>query len=227
MVAKNFENSSEWKKTVYSVERAKESPFYEESDAEAPHGYFEGRRIIGRDMPINKGVYLGAGAREAIVVDDEKFGQLEIVYQRLIDRQTKKLKGTGQDFKTGILPMVFGLTLEILRYDLPAVDAEINKYPPDHKIALDQFISKGFGICRHQALLAGYLIERLIRNGILQGKVSVDRNSIPSVGGHAWVRYTNSRDEVIILDPAQKYAGYLKDVPKDKWFYERPDDSKK
>jgi hypothetical protein len=33
--------------------------------------YFEGRRIIHRNSPINGGVYLGAGQREAIVVDSK------------------------------------------------------------------------------------------------------------------------------------------------------------
>ncbi|EKD64692.1 MAG: hypothetical protein ACD_50C00323G0007, partial [uncultured bacterium] len=76
-----------------------------------------------------------------------------------------------------------------------------------------------------QALLAGYLLEKLTQEGILGGKVSVDRNFIEGRGGHAWVRYTNSREEVFILDPAQDYKGTLKDAPKNGWDYRRPEDS--
>lgn len=35
--------------------------------------YYQGRRIIGRDSPVNHGVYLGANPREAIVVDYDKY----------------------------------------------------------------------------------------------------------------------------------------------------------
>ncbi len=40
--------------------------------------------MIGRDKKINQGVYVGAGEREAIVVDDEKDLPLNDVYKQLL-----------------------------------------------------------------------------------------------------------------------------------------------
>ena len=51
--------SPEWDKTVLAIERVKEKGSYEEPDRESKRGYYLGRPIIGRDTPINGGVYLG------------------------------------------------------------------------------------------------------------------------------------------------------------------------
>ncbi len=84
-------------------------------------------------------------------------------------------------------------------------------------------------IPRHDlaSLLTGYLLERLSKDGLVGGKVSVDRNYVQGLGGHAWVRYTNSGGEVFILDSAQGYIGRLDEMDESqkRWFYERPEDS--
>ena len=82
------------------------------------------------------------------------------------------------------------------------------------------------GVCRHQALLCGYLLEKLIKDERISGKVSVDRNFVEGLGGHAWARYTTDRGKVYILDVAQNYKGCLGDMTKkqSRWFYERPED---
>ena len=97
---------------------------------------------------------------------------------------------------------------------------------PDQKIGLNNYIRDGVGVCRHQALLCGYLLERLVAEHHLSGTVSVDRNQVEGLGGHAWARYTTSGDKVIVLDVAQDYLGRLNDMSQDqnRWFYERPKD---
>ena len=62
----------EWNRSKLEADYLKAEDLYEESDREAPKGRFLGRPIITRDTRINGGVHVGAGGREAIVVDDQK-----------------------------------------------------------------------------------------------------------------------------------------------------------
>lgn len=219
----------DWTKTWLGENRVKESGFYEEreSDLGRREGFFKDRLIIGRDTRINGGVYLGGSAREAIVVDDKKDASLDRIYQALLERRRKAEQEQGKAFKDGILEEVWDLVNQVMPFDKNNVEKVVATLTePDAKIALSRFI--GGGVCRHQALLTGYLLERLSNEGRVGGKVSVDRNYVPGKGGHAWVRYTNSIGAVYILDSAQKYIGALKDMDptKERWFYERPEDLK-
>jgi len=59
-----------WRRTKLLVERINVSPLYTPPDKDAPYGRFANRPVIGSGMPhILGGVYLGANAREAIVVE--------------------------------------------------------------------------------------------------------------------------------------------------------------
>ena len=64
-----------------------------------------------------------------------------------------------------------------MKYD----DAFARQAGVDNKnglINLSYFINAKKGVCRHQALLVGYLLERLKGEGYIDGKVSIDRNSV-------------------------------------------------
>ncbi|MGH7240061.1 MAG: hypothetical protein ACREHG_08350, partial [Candidatus Saccharimonadales bacterium] len=68
------------------------------------------------------------------------------------------------------------------------------------------------------------------QQGVVRGRTSVERGvqwpEDGDPGGHSWVRYTNSRDEVYILDLAQDFIGTLDEAmqrPKG-WNYLRPDE---
>lgn len=218
-----------WNHTEVARERIRKSGYFEEKGLLRKERLFKGRPVIHRDTPINGGVYLGAGAREAIVVDDKKDldtrgeSNLDKAYQRLLEK-LRKIKSEGKNIKGYFLEEVYKLVLEEMPYDLEKVERIQDQLDPDQKIYLSHFFDGG--VCRHQALLAGYLLERLAKDGIAGGKVSIDRNSIEGKGGHAWVRYTNSIGKVFIIDVAQEYLGPLKDIaiPEDRWFYERPED---
>lgn len=207
--------------TVRAIQRAEGSGYFEEPDVDSRNGYFQGRPIIGRDTPINGGVYLGGGQREAVVVDDTKSPYLDNVYSDLI-RETESDRQNGR-FKSAILTRVFDKARQVLPYDLSKTEQIAAPYSNDNKVSLDVFIANKVGVCRHQALLTAYLIERLKKDGYVRGTASIDRNSIAGKGGHAWVRYTNSGGEVYIIDPAQNFIGKLDHITSEqgRWFYQR------
>lgn len=212
-----------WDKTALVEARLADSPFYEEPGEEAPHGFYAKRAIIGRDMPVNKGVYLGSGRREAIVVDDEKDPMLKIVYDELVKRQTEAAKVSSKAFNENMLEAVFSFVQEVIPYS-DGVERSIRKgLAADRKVGLGKYIEMHGGVCRHQSLLGAYLLEKLKSEGLLEGKVSVDRNSVPMQGGHAWIRFTDKDGNVHIIDPAKKYIGILNNA-EDFSFYQRPED---
>ncbi len=191
-------------------------------------GFFQERRLITRDSPINDGVYVCLHqdlSREAVVVDDKKQKKLGEVYQKLL-RRRERAQQRGETFKKGVLPEVFNLVLEILPYDREKAEQVVSgSVKIGRKVALEIFIENQAGVCRHQALLVAYLLERLKREGKIHPQsISVDRNFIVGKGGHAWVRYVNSVGEIFIIDPAKHFIGKLDDPKRPDWPYERPEE---
>lgn len=212
----------------------------------APHEVTEqlvsslGRPLIARDTPINKGVYLVQGGTvEVIVIDDEKYPkQLNDVYhettelvstiseQGLITSAVANRYGNSDDpMIRRALDGTLVTVMRTLKYDIEKTNAIAPDKP--QKITLNQYIDQGVGVCRTQALLSTYVIERMIREGKLGGRVSVDRNEDHQVeGGHAWTRYTSEEGVVYIVDPAQNYVGTLEQSLKEAntWDYRRTED---
>lgn len=185
---------------------------------------FKGRRIIGRDTPVDAGVYIGAGKREAIVVDFENDEQLQKVYERALELAT-----TDEKFDKGrALEAVYQAVEEAIpNRDLVAVQDIVQKYDAgdDRKIQLGVFISNGAGVCRHHALAAGAILEKFIKEGLLGGTVSIDRNTVGG-SGHAWARYTTSSGETVILDVMHRKLNYLENLQDSEqdWSYNRPEE---
>ncbi len=219
--------SVHWDKTRLAISNIKLEGFYEESDKDSKYGYFQERPIIARDTPIQGGVYVGGGDREAIVVDDtKKNSELERIYQNFLAGR-KKIVEEGGHFKQRILGDVLDTVQKELPFDKQKVEDIVRKHDAgdNQKILLDVFIREKAGVCRHEALLGAYMLERLAKEGYIRGKVSIDRNFVPGRGGHAWIRYRSEDGIVVIIDPAQDYIGKLDDVDTDnQWFYERPSD---
>lgn len=186
--------------------------------------YYQGRRIIHRDSEIDGGVYLGQSGREAIVVDSEKYPEIRALYEKAKERAISQgeVKAGGR-----MLRAVFGVVKEAMpKQSERAVQKLLRRcgVDPDQKISLGAFLQIGVGVCRHDALACGVLLELAKRDGYLKGKVSVDRNSSHR-GGHAWARYTHSGGYVTVLDVALGYCGPLRDADaKKRWVYERPED---
>lgn len=203
---------ADWSRTMFSEKRLEDV---------LEEGTYRGRRIIHRDTPIDGGVYLGAGEREAIVVDSEKYPALKKLYEKakekaLVDKVDISVA------KCLILNAVYDTVKEAMAYNEAAADRLVNicNSGTDGKIALDVFIKNEIGVCRHMALACGALLELFRKEGYINGNVSIDRNT--DKGGHAWCRYTNSGGEVYILDVAQKYIGRMDKATN--WDYRRPDE---
>ncbi len=194
-------------------------------------------RIIG-------GVYLGGGAREAVVVDDRRSDNSGDVFLRevydegLLPRLKQASEASQRSPKTHALHLVFDTVRSEMPYDKKRVDelvARLSKGAPDTKIHLAVFAKSHAGVCRHQALLAAYLLEKLSEETDphlkLNGQISVERNAMAmknanSSKAHAWVRYTTSKGVPYIIDTAQGRIGKLQDLMKDEkaWEYARPDE---
>lgn len=216
-----------WRNTHVAEDRLRQRDGYEEPAGEELHGTWQGRPIIGRDTPICGGVYVGSSSREAIVVDEYPDGLLTQVYDTLV-RQRDEVVGTGGHWNVGIMQTVYDLVRLVMPYSQRIVDEVGHNYGASHsdvKIRLDRFVEAGGGVCRHQALLAGYLLEKAINEHRLRGRVSVDRNILPAIGGHAWTRYVTSDRRILIIDAAQSYCGLMMDTEGKQfgpWFYARP-----
>jgi hypothetical protein len=196
------------------------------------------RHSIGRDTRLAEGVYEGSYGGEAITIDYRKNPQL-------IDAAVSDVMAAARDPQTGrvrkdqIMRSVFNRVSDTMQYDAVAVakifEDELGG-KEGKKISLNSYIERGVGVCRHQALFAGVILERLKDEGVIGGTASVDRNMVRSgpdgeYDGHAWVRYTNSGGDVFILDIAHKKLMSLEDAmaqhakdPAGTWDYARPED---
>lgn len=229
----------EWNRTQIMENRLGLSPFlkrrfFEERGKERLERIYQGRPVIHRDTRINGGVYLGAQPREAIVVDDSPAKDLILrnFYKgfRLFSARSALRESRQKDLPVEplLVQKVFETVAENMRYNRKAVEniARVYHLGPDEKIYLGVYLREGVGVCRHQGLLAGYLLEKLVGEGYLKGKVSIDRNTIPGKGGHVWARYTTPDGQAYIIDAAQGFVGKLEEAVGDdlRWFYERPED---
>lgn len=240
--------SATWDRTDRMLERKEADGEVEWRDGE-PH--FAGRHMIHEDTDIDGGVYLGSGEREAIVVDSEKYDEVDRMYQRARNKATDS---TGNVNKNLALNAVHEVAMEEFTPSESNMDRLVDMYGDitdeevdseedmrdenylsnkitehygvqnDGKISLDIFAKEGVGVCRHRALAAGAMIEKFQEDGVLTGEVSVDRNSIGKYG-HAWVRYENSAGDAFVIDPMQDTIGRLEDTEDDFWDYERPEDN--
>jgi hypothetical protein len=191
------------------------------------------RHAIMRDTPILEGISEGTYGKEAIVVD---YNDSPEVYEDALREVLELSQEDGKVDKSKILNAVFDTVSERMPYSLSGVD-KIFKYVggiDNTKVGLSSYIDAKIGVCRHQALFVGVLLELLRKEGVVRGTVSFDRNinwkQDGEPGGHAWARYTNSAGEVFILDPAQKFLGSLEESVKNNltkghgWDYARPEE---
>lgn len=209
-------------RTVIAAERVRDIPFaYSQVDPEtgeySVNGYFKGRLIIGRNTRINGGVSIGATSREAIVVDDVKHTELAVAYgllkNSLFEAQPRKFsilnRILGPKPVTQLTPLAaaeaaYHYTLQLMPV-VPEAVSKVSHDRRDKKISLSYFFAVG-GVCRQHALLNGYFIEKMIDEGLLYGKVHVERNTAIE-GAHTWARFTPIVGESIIMDSTQGFVG--------------------
>lgn len=196
---------------------------------------FAERRLIARDSPIRGGVYYGTYGGEAIVVDPNKYPD---TYQQWYNLAKKAASKNGIVERGRVLEAVFDTVTKQMPYSQKGVDRLLKNIAHDKgqrtfedgsKVELAVFMQRHVGVCRHQALAAGALLETFKDEGYIRGQISIDRNIRWSPGdepgGHAWTRYTSHGGEVMILDVAQQYFGKLNDSPQAaRWNYLRPEE---
>jgi len=182
---------------------------------------YQGRHVIKKDLPIDGGVCMGAGEREAIVVDSKKYSGINRLYEIAKQKATEG----GKVRRNLALEAIYDTVNEAMSYDHNGV---MDKYMEDRgldrdgKVTLDVYIQNKLGVCRHMALACGVFIEKFNKDGILRGKASIDRNE-NGRGAHEWCRYTAHSGDTVILDVAQHKFGLLKEMPSNqRWPYERP-----
>lgn len=210
-----------------------DEPGTDEPNPNVKYGRFDGRPIIGHDTRITGGVYIGGGAREAIVVDDhhsestdpnkrEQEKQEQAIYDKIytevLEKVISKTPPEAIPSDADILQSVYDIVYQVLQYN-EGFAHRIKEKHKDQEVNLSGFIDARKGVCRHQALLVGYLLERLIDEGKLHGKASIQRNAIDGYGAHAWANFTAENGTEYIVDVAQEYVGRAKDAPDDGWIY--------
>lgn len=190
-------------------------------------GQFKGRNLIFRDTPIEEGVYLGSTEREALVVDSKRY---PLLLEPYVEAKSRADDGTGMYLEPIVLEMVYDVVTERLKTSDREVDKIMNEngVAEDNKISLHIYLERGYGVCRQQALLAAFMLERFKKERILAGKVSIDRNWQGYMGGHAWCRYTTRKGLVYILDVRRRYFGTLEEaLTKADWDYRRENEQSK
>jgi hypothetical protein len=192
-------------------------------------------------------VYLGASAREAIVVSETirlpsgeaREGLVSKTYRLFILEREKRCKAEGKPFFKDVLEDVYKEVRRLMKYDADKVDAIVDEaiqIRPDQKIYLDEFLMYRVGVCRHQALLIGFFLEKLLQDSTLdhrlEGTFSLERNSVATptraIGAHVWVRFTSRDGSIYILDPAQGVFDRLEHLIGNPaaWVYARPEELK-
>lgn len=186
--------------------------------------FYAGRPLIHRDSPIDGGVYVGGAEREAVVVDFDQSSALKFIYQGVL---SLCIDGEGAFHKSSALGAVYDAvesvfpsrTEESVRTFTQELDVRA-----DGKVSLDAFLKHRTGWCTHRALTAAALLERLVNDGYLSGTAHVCRAETPEAP-HAWCEYTNSHNQVFLIDHLLGGPKALKDVVAEgKEWYARPED---
>lgn len=190
------------------------------------------KEVIERDTRINGGVYLfskdGKTLREALVVDDERSPELKAIHDEVRKRMVQESIKRGVPQKNLAFSVISGVLNEVMPYFdgvIEATEALTDKFV-GQEMDIGENIRNHAGVCRHKALIGAYVMERLIDEGVLKGRVSVDRSCDPvTKKGHAWIRYTSASEEVFIFDPAKDFIGTLRQgMAEGGWDYRRPTD---
>lgn len=195
------------------------------------NGLYAGRRIIHRDSPIDGRVSLGAGYREAVLVDSGQDPYITALYKEAYQKANsygayhvfmQRLGFSGHNAEARVISAVYRTVRKRIKGSKKGLNELIKKARIGNGqiVPLGFFIKAGKGVCRHMAPACGVLLELFRKAGYIKGKISIDRNTAKT--GHAWCRYTNSGGEVYILDVAQDYIGRLEKAKN--WDYRRPDE---
>ncbi len=199
---------------------------------------YRGKVIIGRDRPINGGILLGIFDRqELIIVDDKEDHKLRQAYEHVKFRYLRAVKlgkierrfNTISEQEEIALDVVEAMARHMIRLSRKYSEYIAYKYGKKQQaVYLSHFFETG-GTCRHINLLAGYLLEKLVKDEDLEdyqlpGSVSVDKCIRSGDFGHLWVRYLPVNGKPVILDGLNgTESGHIDDS--NFWKYRRPNET--
>lgn len=164
------------------------------------------------------------------------------LYRRLENDTLRAALELGYLNRRNVLRAVFETVTQRLSYSKSGVQETLRReavmrgqtsLPRGSLVDLSVHLRASQGVCRHQALACGWLMQRFIAWGELSPVFSIDNNEIVSpqreLEGHVWARHTEPGLEpsvgVTILDVAQNFRGSLGDsFESATWNYGRPDE---
>lgn len=211
-----------------------ENAHYRPSEVDGLSGRYADREFIGRTTGYNtracpRGINDCRSVDYLMVVDDGKSHILQQAYQDFYQRRIQGItrRGVVPDLEEQAVYAAFAEVRDRMQYNLQAdllighrygVQAAADRWGWPVKIDFGFYIKEGVGVCEHQALYVGYLLEKLQREGLLSKdfRVSHGRNQT-NVGAHSWARIDFSDGRIWIADPARNYVGPLRAA--DSWFY--------
>lgn len=185
------------------------------ADSRAVYGYHKNHPIIGRETnSVRGGVYFTTNPMTEAVVVDDKSAILQNVAGKLtsfLETTYGSLAGARQQGPRAIARIIERYSAQLLIYDLPRTMVLCDPYKANNDlIGLSDFVKRGYGVCRHQCLLAAFFMETLIARGVLEGSVAVERNidhqREPGRQGHAWA-VLHAPTGTLVIDPAQRFVG--------------------
>lgn len=163
---------------------------------------YRGYPLIGRDSPVEGGVY-GTAHSEMVLVDNES----PITHRAVMDvLMAVREEGSYQTMDTiATLSVIEEEVRERLHYDRGKIEkmCEPYYYAKD-MMFLSEFIEEGVGVCRQQCLLAALCISEAVNQQLLSdGVARVERNTSRKYHeSHAWAVYRKTGGQEYIVDAA-------------------------
>ncbi|MDD3375317.1 MAG: FHA domain-containing protein [Candidatus Omnitrophica bacterium] len=139
----------------------------------------------------------GRDTREVIKVDWENDEILNQIYKNAISHLDKSK--ADQDtllYKLDYLESVYDAVDAAIRYDEYAFSDKAGE-----EVLIGETLEKG-GVCRHMGILVASVLEKMIKEGYLRGKVYYVRGP-----GHGWAVYQAKSGSYRVFDIAQNYFG--------------------
>lgn len=213
--------------TQQAVDDLRHRHDYGSADETAPYGYFRNHQIIGRkNTTLKGGVYFTTDPKSEAVVVDDKSEALRSAAEEFLAVIASKYGQQPTIFTARILREANDYTRTIMPYNLRKAERLSAPHNDNNGlIGLSDYIKQRAGVCRHQCLLAAFLLETLIDKNLLVGKIGVERNhDIEAHGAHAWAIFETPDNKKFVLDPAQNFVGTKEEAARrGRWKYHIPD----
>lgn len=222
-----------WEHTNVAMETAKTQGEHDKPDGNAPYGYYQRRRILGRDTAINDSVYIPKNTEYGIVIDDKKKDDTKMyddIYNSCMEKIDSEIDKSKRTDKKIDLQKALKIIHEFVDSYLCAnkgMDDIEEKYKLSDtkgKITLTAYLSEKVNNPKIKTLLIAYILERAKGKNRITGNISVDTSeriqtrtadpqsfegSFVRQTDKTFVRYTTQKGEIYIIDSSEGYVGSI------------------